>query len=91
MENIFEYIDDFLKLLLLDSTDLLFGMTTLIFTNSLMSAIIQDSGKGERSNNIDNNISFKFVYYTQLNYYIVIFKIDFILYTKSIYSEDYFL
>jgi len=56
-----------------------------------MSAIIQDSGKRERSNNIDNNISFKFVYYTQLNYYIVIFKIDFILYTKSIYSEDYFL
>ena len=37
---------------------------SVIFTNSLMSAIIQDSGKRERRNDIDDNISFNFVYYT---------------------------
>ena len=37
---------------------------SIIFTNSLMSAIIQDSGKRERSNDIDDNISFNFIYYT---------------------------
>ena len=37
---------------------------SIIFTNSLMSAIIQDSGKRKRSNDIDDNISFNFIYYT---------------------------
>ena len=37
---------------------------SVIFTNSLISAIIQDSGKRERRNDIDDNISFNFVYYT---------------------------